>query len=308
MPIIRRPLTPPPAPAPTLPASFLRAGFVPPDQARIRGNTKFRGLMLATEGRSDTGKTEFVLSAPGPGVILACDRGFDAVFDNQAPPPSRRTDFGIKTLAMPSATDFGSARDYLPYYQTFYREAMNAIAIPEARTVCIDGDNFSWDLQRLAEWGKLQGIYPQTKYAEPKAARMSFYYKLWESGKIIITTNMMQDEWKDQLDANGLPIVDEKGERRRERTGDSVAKGYPDQEYLWQIRIRHLYRGPRIQKMAFGPKKGQEVRIPGQWGIRITKCKSNADLVGTELWGDECNFSGLMQTVYPHLDLSVWGF
>src|SRR5690349_14269148 len=88
-------------PKPTLPASFMRAGFVPPEQARRRGGTKFRGLMLATEGRSDTGKTEFLLSAPGPGVILACDRGFDAVFDNQAPPPSRRTDFGIKTLQMP---------------------------------------------------------------------------------------------------------------------------------------------------------------------------------------------------------------
>lgn len=300
-PIIRRPIPPP---APTLPASFMRAGFLPPEQARRRGaNPKFRGLMLASEGRSDTGKTEFVLSAPGPGLVLACDRGFDAVFDNQTPPPTRRTDFGIKTLQMPAATDFSSAKDYLPYYQTFYRETMNALAIPEARTVCIDGDNFSWDLQRLAEWGKLQGIYPQTKYAEPKAARMSFYYKLWESGKIIITTNMMQDEWRDQVDANGLPLVDDKGERRREKTGDSVPKGFPDQEYLWQIRIRHLYKAPRVQKLL-----GKEIRVPGQWGLRIVKCKPNQDLIGTELWGSECNFAGLVQTVYPHIPLEDWGF
>ncbi len=275
----------------------------------MRGaNPKFRGLMLATEGRSDTGKTEFVLSAPGPGVILACDRGFDAVFDNQTPPSTRRSDFGIKTLAMPGATDFGSAKDYLPYYQTFYRDTMSALAIPEARTFCIDGDNYSWDLARLAEWGKLQGIYPQTKYAEPKAARMSFYYKLWESGKIIITTNMMQDEWKDQVGPDGLPLTNKDGERVRERTGDSVAKGYPDTEYLFQIRIRHLYQGPRVRRMLIGPQKGQEVQIPGQWGLRITKCKPNQSLIGTELWGSDCNFAGLMLTVYPHLPLEVWGF
>lgn len=288
---------------PTLPQSFLSAGFVPPEQARKRGGSKFRGLMLATEGRSDTGKTEFLLSAPGPGAVLACDRGFDATLDNQTPPPTRRADFGIKVLQMPSATDFGSNREYIPYYQTFYQTLMGALQLPEARTVCVDGDNFSWDLQRLAEWGKLHGVYPQTKYADPKAARMSLYYKMWDSGKIIICTNMMQDEWKDQIDpATGLPVVDKDGERKRERTGDSVAKGFPDQEYLWQIRIRHLYRAA-VSRII----RGKAVSVPQQWGIRITKCKPKPDLVGQELWGSDCNFLGLVQTVYPHIDPSEWG-
>lgn len=294
---------PPAPPQPQLPASFQRAGYLIPEQARMRGGSKFRGLMLATEGRSDTGKTEFLMSAPGPGIVLACDRGFDAVFDNQSPPPTRRQDFGFKPLKMPMPTDFGSNKDYIPYYQTFYRETMGAIAIPDARTVCIDGDNFTWDLQKLAEWGRIQGIYPPVKYAEPTAARMSFYYTLWESGKIIICTNMMKDEWRDKVNDDGTPVLDKDGNRVGERTGDSVAMGFPKQEYLWQIRVRHLYRAATVRKLA-----GKDVRVPQQWGIRIVKCKANPELVGEELWGESCNFKGLVQTVYPHIPLEAWGY
>lgn len=303
--IPRRPLVPPQTPmaAPQIPRSLLQSGFLPPEQARKRG-TKFRGLMLATEGRSDTGKTEFLMSAPGPGAIAACDRGFDSVFDNPSPPPTRRQDFAIKTLHMPLDTDMGSAQAYLPYYQTFYKTCVETVNLPDIRTFCIDGDNLSWDLQRLAEWGKLQGVYPQTKYHGPNTARMSFYYTLWQSGKIIITTNMMQDEWRDQIDpATGMVVRDEKGESKRERTGGSVAKGFPDQEYIWAIRIRHLFRAATVRKFM-----GKEIAVPKQWGIRITKCKPNPDLIGEELWGESCNFRSLVETVYPHIPVEEWGF
>lgn len=309
MTIIRR--TPPPArvplqvPAAPLPRSMTDRGFVPATQARLRGaNPKFRGLMLATEGRSDTGKTEFLLSAPGPGVVLCCDRGFDAVFDNQTPPPSRRDDFGFKTLKIPKATDFQTAAGYQPYYQEFYKSSMDMIAIPEVRTACIDGDNFSWDLQRLAEWGRLQGIYPQTKYADPTAARMSFYWSLYDSGKIIIATNMVQSEWRNVMGADGLPVIDPSSkENKRELTGDDVAKGFRDQEYLWQARIRHLYKPARMVRIGTMTQ-----HLPQEWGLRIMKCKANRGLVGEELWGDDCNFLGLVTLIYPHVDPKEWGF
>ena len=307
MALIRRPLTPPApvAPQPQIPRSLLAAGFKTPEQARKRGGSKFRGLMLATEGRSDSGKTEFMMSAPGPGAIVACDRGFDAVFDNPNPPSTRRHDFAINAIACPLDTDLGSAGAYLPYYQTFYRTCITTVSNPDVRTFGIDGDNFSWDLQRLAEWGKLQGVYPQTKYHGPNTARMSFYYQLWESGKIIITTNMLQDEWRDKIDPEtGLPMIDkDTKEAKRERTGGHVAKGFPDQEYLWQIRIRHLYEAGRTRVFL-----GKEMHVPQRWGIRITKCKARPELIGHELWGADCNFAGLVSLVYPQIPLEDWGF
>ena len=298
----RRPVITPVVQPPTLPRAFMEKGYVLPEQARKRGGSKYRGLMIATEGRSDTGKTEFILSAPGPGVILACDRGFDAVFDNQNPPPTRRNDFGIKPIPMPSVTDFQSPADYLPYYKNFYLSAIEASKLPEARTVAIDGDNLSWSLQKLSEWGKLT-TFPQVKFADPKAARMSFYHELWSSGKIVITTNMMKQEWRDVVDADGLPVLDKNGERKGEPTGDYVAQGFPDQEYLWQIRIRHLYRAAVTRKVL-----GKEIHVPQQWGLRITKCKANMALIGQELWGEQATFAGLVQFVYPNIPLEEWGF
>lgn len=290
-------------PKPSVPQSLLQNGFMMPEQARKRKGSKFRGLMIATEGKSDTGKTEFMLSAPGPGGIVACDRGFDAVFDNPNPPVTRRGDFAIYPAAIPKFTDFQNAKEYTPYYVEFYKAVMSIAGNPEARTLGIDADNLSWDLQKLSEWGKLT-TFPQVKFAEPKSARMSFYHQLWESGKIIITSNMLQDAWVDVVDDNGLPVKDEKtGEIKRKPSGEYVAKGFPDQEYLWAIRIRHLFKGPLVRKFM-----GKEIHTPKQWGIKIMKCKANPDLVGEELWGENCNFAGLVQLVYPQVPLEEWGF
>ena len=256
-----------------LPSSFLKAGFVTPEQARHAPGSKFRRLMIATEGRSDTGKTEFLLTAPGPGLIVALDRGFDAMCDNPTPPISRRDDFGLMVIKAPTATQSNDPKWYQPYWFDFYKKTMDAITIPEARSLCIDGDNVSWDLQRLAEHGKLTGV----------------------------ATNMMTDEYKTVLDADGLPVIDTKtGEAKRERTGDSVARGFPDQEYLWQIRIRHLYKPPAFNTIL----KRSSAPV---WGLRIVKCKANPTLVGEELWGADATFSGLVQIVYPHIPLSEWG-
>lgn len=288
-------------PQPHLPRSFLDAGFVPPEQARTRG-TKYRGLMIRSEGRSDTGKTEFVLSCPGPGVIIACDRGFDATFDNQQPPPARRKDFGIRILQMPTATDFGSAADYVPYYRNFYVALEQGLSIPEARTLCVDGDNFTWNLQKLAEWGKITGVYPQVKYFEPTEARMSLYWKMWNTGKVIVTTNWVKDEWHNVLNPDGTPKLSKDGEAIREKTGGSVSMGFPNQNYLWDVCIQHLFKAAMVRKIA-----GREIRIGPQWGLRITKCKANPNMIGEELWGDECNFRGLVQKVYPHIAPEAWG-
>lgn len=281
----------------TLPASFTRAGFVTPHQAAM-GGRKFRRLMISTEGLTNTGKTEFLLSCPGPGLVICLDRNFDATLDNPNPPISRRDDFAFKVVQAPlnqSAGDFGAA------WKLFKEDVYRAIEVPEARTVCIDGDSDSWELQRLAEHGKLTGVFPATRYTGVYAARRAFIRKLWDSGKIIVATNKLKKEYKVVTDDEGKPLPDPNNpaESKREATGEWERQGFPDTQYLWHLHLRHLY-----QPAGPDPKGRQRSAM---WGIRVLSCKANPEADGYELWGADCCFRGLVEVCYPNVNPKEWG-
>lgn len=288
-----------------LPPSFLKDGFVLPEDARRIVSPKgrrLRRLLIGTDGPSDSGKTEFALSAPGPGLVLALDRGIDGVLDNPHPPKARRNDFGVKIVKVPLPTQMVQ-KDYLQYWQDFYAIYKAATDNVDCRTVVIDGDSDSWELQKLAEFGKVTQV-PAIMHTNVNAARRAMYARACDCGKIIIATNKVRAEYIDEVDANtGKPIMGNDGKPKRVKSGESERQGFPDQDYLFMIQLRHMYRpaGTRIIR-------DKEVSVPSQFGIRLLKCKANTELVGTELWGDQCNFQGLVEHVYPQVPLAEWGF
>jgi hypothetical protein len=121
----------------------------------------------------------------------------------------------------------------------------------------------------------------------------------WDSGKIIISTNKVKAEYAQVLDEEGKPKM-EGGRPVREKTGKMVRSGY-NTTYLWQIKLVCLSRPAGVNKYTNKP-------TPATWGVRILMCKTNTQLVGTELWGDSCSVESLVQTVYPHIPLSAWGY
>lgn len=287
----------------SLPASFAAAGFLPPDIARRRGK-KYRGLMVGTQGGANTGKTEFILSAPGPGVCICVDRGFDAIFDNPEPPPTRRNDYGFVVCKAPKEGQHSDSKTGIEkfgeYWKVFYNAYIAALDNPDTRTVAVDGDSDTWEMQRLAEWGHLT-TFPQVGFKGVNAARKVMYNRAWDSGKIIICTNKVKEEWKDVLDGEGHPIIDtETGKNKQAKTGKWERQGYPDYQYLFQIQLEHLYRS------KYTDRRGKE--HAGEWGIKILECKANSQYRGMELWGADCCFQTLMELVYPHVDLAEWGF
>lgn len=260
-----------------LPASFARDGFLPPE--KIHG--KYKRLLIATEGLPNTGKTEFSVSAPGPGIVLCLDRGFDAMLDNPNPPKSRRDDFAFKIIQVPLATQ-AAQPVYLDYWRGFYEEYKKALANPDARTVVLDGDSDSWELQRLAEFGKLTQV-PAIMYANVNAARRAMIARAYDSGKIVISTNKVKDGYESKMSSDGKEV--------RIKSGNLERQGFSDQDYLFQLQLRHLYDAEK-----------------GTFGIKILRCKSDTTLQGMELWGEECNFESLVQCVYPNVPLADWGF
>lgn len=286
-----------------LPASFLRDGFIEGPKARSRmklpSGRFLKPLMIGTEGPPDSGKTEFLLSCPGPGLVVCLDRGFDPIFDNPHPPKSRRSDFAFKAINIPLNTT--SAQDvYVEYFKKCREELYKALANPDALTVAIDGDSDFYELQTLAEFGKITQVWPQTRFGDLYAKRRAITARCHDSGKIIIGTNKVKDQYEAVVDDKGQPVMETNGEPKRAKTGKQERQGFRDQEYLWNIQIRHMYKPAGVNKITGKP-------TAQQWGIQIMKCKANRALVGEELWAEDCNFSGLVQLIYPDIPMGDWG-
>lgn len=278
-----------------LPASFRQAGFVSPAEVR-----KTRRLLIGSDGPPDTGKTEFALSAPGPGLAICLDRGFDPIFDNPNPPETRQPGWAFKVVQVPKPTQL-AASGYIEYWKDFYNNSyLPALSNPDCRSILIDGDSDSWELQRLAEFGKLTKI-PSILYDNVNAARRAMYARAFDSGKIIIATNKVSKHYVQKFKLDGTPELNNSGNEVRAWDGTYERKGFADQDYLWNIQLSHKFKPAGINSIT-------KRATPAQWGILITKCKANRELEGTELWGADACFQVLVQLVYPNVSLKDWGY
>lgn len=261
----------------TLPASFAKDGFQGIEALR---SGKLRRLMLGTEGWSDTGKTEFAFSAPGPGIVICLDRGLDGILDNPNPPKSRQQDFAVKVIPRLLPTQ-ATQPEYGTNWKLFYAEYMKALNNKDARTIILDTDSDSWELQRLAEFGQLQGVI-SLRYAGINAARKAMISRAYDSGKIVIGTNRLEEEYETKINNAGKDV--------QVKTGNTRRQGFKDQSYLWGMQIRHFITEDK------------------QYALEIIKCKADSSLVGMKLIGEECNFMSLVSAVYPQIPLQEWGF
>lgn len=265
-----------------LPASFARDGFGPP------AKSKFKGVLIGSDGDAGTGKSEFAHSAPGPGIFINIDRGLDAMLDNPSPPKTRRPDFAYHAIKTPMA-EGGTHEEFKLGWALFRDTCYKAIRNQDVRSVIIDGDTDSWELQRLAAFGKLTQI-PSIMYTGVNAARRLFISRLHDSGKIIIATNKIKKHYARVFNPDGTPTMKD-GKQVKEWDGTFERQGFDDHKYLWNIQQTHLHNAETKE-----------------WGVKLTMVKANPDIEGEELWGDDCNMQTLLQCAYPNVDLKTWGY
>lgn len=287
----------------TIPQSFIRDGFYNPAKPRQR-----RRLMIGQDGPTQTGKTEFMLSAPGPSIIVALDPGWEGMIEKtpEDMPPHRIDNYVIhpmRVLMEQEAQQPDYVKNWVDFRDTCYKACRNE----DALTLGIDGDSDGYELEELAEFGKRVQV-PQMSRGPLYAKRRLFIRKLFDSGKNILATNKVKVKYVPVIDPKtGEPLKDDQGRIVKEASNEMERRGFPDQDYLYQVQIRHLYKKGETRIIPAGPRKGQTVTTEGQFGIRIMKCKIHTKFEGMELWGDKCNFMGLVELLYPQTDQSEWG-
>lgn len=277
-----------------IPRSMIEAGYLTPEQVVSK-----RRIMIGTEGETNTGKSEFAFSFPGPIAGLCLDKNIDGALMNPVSPRAiaKRTDIGIKTISAPMAGQTFDRAIFLESWVNYYAEYTKILDNPDVITVLQDGDSDSWELQRLAAFGTLTQI-PSIMYDTVNAARRLMITRAYNSKKNIISTNKITSIYKDMTDAEGNVVMGNNGKAKQIKSEEFRRQGFSDYDYIYQIQLRHLFRPARKDA------KGRD--IPMEWGIRLLRCKPNRALEGTELWGEDCCFDGLVSYVFPHIALEEW--
>lgn len=293
-----RPIYPPPSTAVERPQIIDMGpgpnGFMPISQILLPNR-----LMIGIDGPADTGKTEFSMSFPEPICMLLVDQGYEHVLRNPHPPATRKKQIDCKIFKLPQAgmnpkQDSGQASSadaqaaYQSIWADFYANYMSAVSSPKYRTVIIDGDTDTWNLQRLAAFGKLTQV-PPLEYTKVNQARRIMIRRGFDSGKNIVFTYQVSDEYETTVKLNS------RGEPKEvsEKTGNLKRKGFSDQDYLVQVQLRTM--------------TGKKVDGSIQFGVEISKCKADLELVGVQLWGDDCNYKGVVQAIYGDVEEGDWG-
>lgn len=267
---------------------------------------KFRRLAIASQGGDNTGKTEFILSMPGPGLGVCVDNGDEGCLANPEPPETRRDDFMMLPYILLRNQGATNQEEYKTCWKDYRTFVYDLIKNPDALSLAVDGGSESYELIKLAVHGRVERV-PQMSYSESDAQYKNFMNKIYAAGKNFILTHKMKAEYVDKLDPFGKPVLKD-GVPEKVKSGEYTRQGHRDHEYLFHVQIEHLFRPAADGVFKVGPNKGKTFHTEMDWGIKILRCKMSRGVEGQELWGSDCSFQGLVKLIYPNVPLSEWGY
>lgn len=270
---------------------------------------KFRRLVIASQGNDNTGKSEFILSMPGPGICSCIDMGYEGMMQNPNPPATRGDGIYMLPYEILHNKEATTQDVYKEAWRLFRNHSLNLLKNTDSITQAIDSGTDAYNSLRLAVYGRLEQI-PSMQYVESDALWKSFLDKHNNSGKNIIMTHKMKDEYVNKVDPFGNVVMRADGTGpEKVSSGKRIRQGFRDHDYMFTIQLEHMFRPAETEVIEKGPRAGKIRTIaPMDWGIKILRCKINRGLEGCELWGSDCNFQGLVKFIYPNVPLSQWGY
>ena len=233
-----------------------------------------RRMVLALSGLDKCGKTHQALSAPGPIAFGNTDTGLEGVIEKFTKDGKVVYSKDYRVVVPPGATPQQIAEVGTKVWEEYKADFRAAWKSTVIRTTVADTESDTWELIRLARFGKLTQVMPH-HYGPVNAEYAGFWNEVFGTDKNLILLGKMKREYDDAA----------------KRYTDKLSRvGYKEIPYIVQINAVARYNA---------------VDYPG-FSIEITNCRQNSDLAGLVLSDEMCNFQALAQLVFPDSEPKDW--
>lgn len=251
-----------------------------------------RRLVVAVDGLEKEGKTNFLLTAPGPLAYQSLDTGDEGVIEKfQTEKTIWKATYGLK---IDKKEDTASVMaKVLPEWERFisdYKAALDGITKGTVRTIGWDTGSEAWAALRLARFGKLTQIMPH-HYTGLNTEYRNLVREIFDTAGNMVILHKLKAEWLDN------PATGKGG-----KTGRYERDGFGETGYLVQVNI-----------LAWREKDPETGMKTGPFHITIKDCRQNPAIAGLDLTTDPndpesgmANFSTLASFVYPDTTPDDW--
>lgn len=253
-------------------------------------------LTVSTGGREKTGKTRFMLTAPGPIAFFNFDRLIEPELLELAKQYKREV--YLKQYVFSAQT--GKRADWEALWEEYKRDWMAAMR--NFRTVIQDTGTATWELCRLARFGKLTQVSPH--HYGPVNAEFDSIIKLPQQfdGVNCLISHRYKKEYKGPGAAQKTKAAE--GEVKEMWTGGFERQGYGGTPFEMQLVIEHFQ-----SSSTYDVETGNRTVYtgPDQYGIRVVSSGINGgQLTGVELRGADATFQMLGQLAFPDSNPEDW--
>lgn len=230
-----------------------------------------RRMVVAINAPQKCGKTHNALTAPSPIAFANTDTGLEGVIEKfQA--DGKVVYSKDYRLVLPTGTDINKNSEAgSKLWDEYKSDIRHALKSNDIRTIVADTESDTWELIRIARFGKLTQVMPH-HYGPVNAEYANFWNEVYDTDKNLILLRKMKEEYDDAT---------------KKYTGKFHPTGYKEIKYLVQVNIE-LGRNDQ------------------GFFMRVIDCRQNMDIAGAELPGDMCNFQSLAQMVFPESQPSEW--
>lgn len=226
-----------------------------------------RRLIMAIDAERGSGKTHFPLTAPGPIAYLNIDQNSDGVVQKF----QDKKEIYVTDIALPEMdaknTDAVAEQACEIWQSSFCHDYLGAVRDSKVRTIVIDTGTETWELLRLALYGKLTQVISRD-YGHANAIYSRLIREVVNTDKNLIITHKLTDEY-----------VNDKSTGRRKRAG-----------FKWTGNLVQV-------EMELWKVPGEP--FPDKFHGLITKCTQQPEAEECELVGKDLCYDSLLEMVFP---------